>query len=253
MGGFTVVIPARLGSSRLPEKVLCAIAGRPMVQHVYERALQSGAEEVIIATDHPRVAERCRAFGADVQLTGEHHRSGTDRIAETARLRAMAPGRIVVNVQADEPLLPPALVRQVAADLEARPEAAIATLCAPLADARSLFDPNVVKVVRDRRGFALYFSRAPIPWHREAFRDGPAPPPPGTPCWRHIGLYAYRVAGLLGIASEPPDALELAESLEQLRALGAGLRVYVGEARSAIEPGVDTPADLERVRARLER
>ena len=248
---FSVVIPARLRSTRLPEKVLLDIAGRPMVQHVYDRARASGAEEVIIATDDPRIADRCRQFGAEVQPTASAHRCGTDRVAEAVRRRALAPGHIVVNVQADEPLLPPELVRQVAADLAARPEADMATLCTVIAEAPLVFDPNVVKVVRDHRGFALYFSRAPIPWHRDRFGHGSPTLPPDTPYHRHVGLYAYRVASLLRLAAEPPDALELAESLEQLRALACGLRIYVGEAPLVPEPGVDTPADLQRVRARL--
>jgi 3-deoxy-manno-octulosonate cytidylyltransferase (CMP-KDO synthetase) len=251
-GGFWVLIPARLHSTRLPGKVLLDLAGRPMVQHVYERAVASGAAAVVIATDDEGVAERCRGFGASVQLTGCHHRSGTDRLAEAVATLGLPEGLVVVNVQADEPLLPPTLVRQVADDLAARPEAHIATLCAPIRDDASLFDPNVVKVVRDQRGYALYFSRAPIPWHRDGFRDAPGRLPRDAGYFRHIGLYAYRVKSLLELAGTPPDPLELAESLEQLRALARGMRIYVGEASGPAGPGgVDTREDLERVRAIL--
>jgi 3-deoxy-manno-octulosonate cytidylyltransferase (CMP-KDO synthetase) len=252
--GFSVLIPARLASTRLARKVLLEIAGKPMVQRVYERALASGAEQVVVATDSEEVLERCRGFGACVQMTAGHHRSGTDRLAEAVAALGLAADRIVVNVQADEPLLPPGLIRQVAQDLAAHAAADLATLCTPIAQASALFDPNVVKVVFDRAGFALYFSRAPIPWHRDRFRaDTPGELPAETPYYRHLGLYAYRVRGLRRLAAEPASALELAESLEQLRALAAGMRIHLAVASEPPEAGVDTAADLERVRAIVER
>ncbi len=251
MLAFTAVIPARLGSSRLPGKVLLEIGGRPMVRHVYERALASGASAVVVATDDAEVARVCRGFGADVQMTGTHHRSGTERIAEVSEVRSFPADQIVVNVQADEPLLPPRLVRQAAEDLEAWPAAGIATLCTPLSSPAEVFDPNVVKVVLDREGFALYFSRAPIPWHREGFREPAEELPAGVPYLRHIGLYAYRAGVLRRIAAEPPVAIESAESLEQLRALATGVRIHVTPALEPPGVGVDTPEDLERVRAVL--
>ena len=224
-----------------------------MVQHVHDRAVASGAAEVIVATDDAEVAERCRGFGATVAMTGRHHRSGTDRIAEVVEARGMAGRRVVVNVQSDEPLLPPTLIRHVAEDLARHGQADIATLAAPVATAAELFDPNVVKLVRDRAGFALYFSRAPIPWHREGFRTSPGTLPSDTAYWRHIGLYAYRVESLRRLASEPTDPLELAESLEQLRALACGMRIHVAEALAPAGLGVDTLEDLERVRALLRK
>ncbi len=248
MPAFTAVIPARLGSTRLPGKVLLEIGGWPMVRHAYARALASGAAAVVVATDDPEVARVCRGFGADVQMTGTHHRSGTDRIAEVAALRDYAPDHIVVNVQADEPLLPPGLVRQAVEDLAAHPTAGVATLCTPIRDRDEVFDPNAVKVVLDRDGFALYFSRAAIPWHREGFRSPQGALPEGVPYLRHVGLYAYRAATLRRLAAEPPAAVELAESLEQLRALAVGVRIHVAPAAEPPGMGVDTPEDLDRVR-----
>lgn len=253
MPAFTAVIPARLGSTRLPGKVLLEIGGRPMVRHAYERALASGATAVIVATDDAEVARVCQGFGADVQMTGIHHRSGTDRLAEVAAVRDIAPDHIVVNVQADEPMLPPRLVRQAAEDLDAWPMAGVATLCTPVTSRAEVFDPNVVKVVLDRDGFALYFSRAPIPWHREGFRHPDRGLPAGVPYLRHVGLYAYRAGTLSRIAAEPPAAIEAAESLEQLRALAAGVRIHVAPAAEPPGVGVDTPEDLDRVRRLLAR
>ena len=252
MTEFTAVVPARLASTRLPRKVLLEIGGKPMVRHAYERALASGAAEVIIATDDEEVAGVCAAFGADVQLTGRHHRSGTDRIAEVAALRRLPEDRIVVNVQADEPLLPPPLVRQAAEDLEAFPGAGLATLCTPITSRAEVFDPNVVKVVLDREGFALYFSRAPIPWHREGFREKALGLVVGVPYLRHVGLYAYRVGTLQRLSAEPAVPLEQAESLEQLRALAVGVRIHVALAAEPPGIGVDTADDLEHVRRLLE-
>ena len=245
---FSVIIPARHDSSRLPGKVLADIQGRPMVQHVYERALRSGATSVLVATDDERVKAACEGFGAEVVMTAASHRTGTDRLAEAARLTGESAERIVVNVQGDEPLLPSSLIRQVAENLDAHADADVATLCQRIAHHDELFDPHVVKVVADAQGYALYFSRAPIPWHRDEFMADEISLPADSMHFRHIGLYAYRVSYLEYFASHAPCALELAESLEQLRALHGGHRIHVAEALEAPGHGVDTQADLKRVR-----
>ena len=241
---FRIVIPARYASTRLPGKPLLPIAGRPMVEHVWRRALDTGASEVLIATDDDRIAAVARAFGADVVMTSADHPSGTDRLAEVARLRHWADDTVIVNVQGDEPLLPPANVIQVAELLAAHPQAAIATLKTPINDADDFQDPNVVKVVSDLHERALYFSRAPIPWPRDAERISSR-----AQAWRHIGLYAYRVGPLKQLANLAPSALEMTERLEQLRALENGLLIMIATAREVPGPGVDTPDDLVRVAA----
>ena len=238
---FRVVIPARYASSRLPGKPLADIGGRPMIAWVHERAAASGAAEVVVATDDERVAEAARAHGARVEMTGAHHQSGTDRVAEVAGRLRWADDDIVVNVQGDEPLVPPALIAQVARLLAASPDAAIATLATPVERPEELADPSTAKVVTDRSGRALYFSRAPLPWSR----DGDRPEPPR----RHVGLYAYRVRDLRALSAEPPCALEIAERLEQLRALWLGMRIVVEDAAVPPARGVDTPAELEAIRA----
>lgn len=248
---FHAVVPARLASTRLPEKVLRPIAGRPLVQYVYEAALQAGAESVVIATDHPRVAEACAAFGADVQMTAESHQSGTDRIHEVAHIRQWSADDLVVNVQGDEPLMPPALIRQAAELLAADAEAAIATLCHRIESLEDFLNPNVVKVVCNRQGRALYFSRAPIPWPRDGVSVQPQRLPPAG-AWRHIGLYAYRVGALAQFSQLSAAAVEQCESLEQLRALDNGLQIAVGQAAAAPPHGVDTEADLLAVSRRIE-
>jgi 3-deoxy-manno-octulosonate cytidylyltransferase (CMP-KDO synthetase) len=250
---FRVAIPARYASTRLPGKPLRLLAGRPLIEHVYERALASGAMEVVIATDDPRIREVAEGFGANVCLTAPDHPSGTDRLAEVATQLGWPAEAIVVNVQGDEPHLPPALIQQVAAGLATHPDAGIATVCARLQEAAELFDPNVVKVVRDAGDYALYFSRAPIPWHREAFVAGRGKAgelPEGT-WFRHIGLYAYRAAVLTRYPSLSPAPAECIESLEQLRALWHGIRIYAPEAVETPLPGVDTEADLARAEARF--
>ena len=246
---FRVVIPARYASTRLPGKPLRLIAGRPMIEHVYERARASGAAEVIVATDDERIASACARFGADVALTDPGHPSGTDRLAEVARQRRFAADDVVVNVQGDEPLLAPASVAEVAELLATLPEAAIATLATPITHLDEYLDPNVVKVVRDARGRALYFSRAPIPWQRDAAAAGAAGAGHCAGAHRHIGLYAYRAGALARLAALPPSRLETAERLEQLRALENGLVILVGIASAPPGPGVDTEADLARVAA----
>jgi 3-deoxy-manno-octulosonate cytidylyltransferase (CMP-KDO synthetase) len=248
---FRAVIPARYASTRLPGKPLAEIAGRPMVQHVHERVAASGASEVIVATDDARVAEACARFGAEVQMTSTSHASGTDRLAEVAARRGWSASDVVVNVQGDEPLLPPSLVRQVAALLNADPGADLATLCTPIGSLEEFLDPAVVKVVRRADARALYFSRAPIPWHRDDASGGLSTQANFGGAWRHLGLYAYRVAALQRLAGAPPAPLEQAEKLEQLRALHLGMAISVGEALERPGPGVDTPEDLARVRRML--
>jgi 3-deoxy-manno-octulosonate cytidylyltransferase (CMP-KDO synthetase) len=249
---FRVVIPARYASQRLPGKPLLDIAGQPMIAHVYRRACESGALEVVIATDDERIARAAEDFGAEVCMTSAQHASGTDRIAEVARLRGWDDAAVVVNLQGDEPLMPPALLRQVAAALLEHSAADMATLAADLRDTDQLFDPNTVKVVLDRDGYALYFSRATIPWHRDRFRRGSEPDHDWTEgVLRHLGIYAYRAGFLAGYASLPPSPLERIESLEQLRVLWNGGRIAVDVAAEAPPAGVDTEEDLERVRAVL--
>lgn len=235
---FRVVIPARYASSRFPGKPLADLDGKPMVVRVCERAAQSGAAEVHVATDDERIAAAVRAAGYSALRTREDHASGTDRVAEAARSLALAEDEIVVNLQGDEPLMPPALIAEVAGALERDADAPMATACHPLHDAAERGNPNVVKVVLDARQRALYFSRAQIPYPREA----------GGRWFRHAGLYAYRVGFLLSFASLEPAPLEKVEALEQLRALWHGHRIAVVVSEREIPPGVDTPEDLEAVR-----
>ena len=249
---FTVVIPSRFASTRLPGKPLQLIAGKPMVQHVWEQACKSSAERVVVATDDARIVDACRAFGADVVLTREYHNSGTDRLAEVATALGLAPDAIVVNVQGDEPLIPPALIDQVAANLAHHGEARMSTLCEPIEDVETLFNTNVVKVVSDCNGLALTFSRATLPWARDAFASDRTQLPAGVPYRRHIGIYAYRVGFLHDFVNWGPCWLEDTECLEQLRALWHGVRIHVADALEAPPAGVDTPQDLERVRRLLE-
>ena len=244
---FRVVIPARYASTRLPGKVLRSIAGKPMVQWVYERAGAAGACEVLIATDDARIVRAARAFGAEAVMTAATHASGTDRIAEVAGTRGWQSADIVINVQGDEPLLPAPLIAEVAALLAAQPQADMATLATPIESLAELLDPNAVKVVSDARGYALYFSRAPIPWNRDGAPAGLMSQRNPAGARRHIGIYAYRVAALASLAKLPPGALEQREKLEQLRALEHGFRICVAEASERPGPDVNTPADLERV------
>lgn len=247
---FLVVVPARYGSIRLPGKPLRVLAGQPMIRHVYDRAVESGANRVIVATDDERIRDCCLGFGAEAVLTSRDHQTGTDRLAEVVRAWGLPDETIVVNMQGDEPLMPPALPRQAARALATRPEAAIATLAAPIDYDAIVDDPNVVKVVCDRGGFALYFSRAPIPWDRDARASGASRSVPGV--WRrHIGLYAYRAAFLRRYPDLSRSPLETLECLEQLRALWHGERIYVSDAVETPGPGVDTEADLAKVAALL--
>ncbi|MGF6591295.1 3-deoxy-manno-octulosonate cytidylyltransferase [Pseudomonas sp. 2835] len=249
---FTVVIPARLRSTRLPGKPLLPIAGKPMIQHVWEQARKSSANRVVIATDDAGIFKVCEAFGAEVLMTREDHDSGTDRLAEVAAKLGLAADAIVVNVQGDEPLIPPVIIDQVAANLAAHPEAGIATLAEPISDVEALFNPNAVKVVSDCNGLALTFSRAPLPWARDAFAQSREQMPQGVPYRRHIGMYAYRAGFLQDFVAWGPCWLEKTESLEQLRALWHGVRIHVADAIDPPPVGVDTPEDLERVRRLLE-
>ena len=248
---FVVVIPARYGSTRLPGKPLAEIGGKPMVVHVADRARASGAAEVIIATDHEGIAAACARHGHQALLTRADHASGTDRIAEITAQRGYPGERIVVNVQGDEPLIEPGLIRSVAQQLAAHPDAAIATAGCPLTDAAQFVDPNIVKVVLDCNGYALYFSRATIPYARDAFAGGITRLPGELPAYRHIGIYAYRAAFLASYARLAPAAIEQFEALEQLRALWHGHRISVAITAAAPPAGVDTAEDLERVKTLL--
>jgi 3-deoxy-manno-octulosonate cytidylyltransferase (CMP-KDO synthetase) len=249
---FHVVIPARYASTRLPGKPLLDIGGRPMIQHVVERACASGADEVLVATDDARIVAAVtdpRRAGASIAvMTDPDLPSGTDRVAVVAAARGWNDATMVVNVQGDEPFLPPALIDQAARLLEADPAAGIATLATPLRSLEEFLDPNVVKVVTTEDGAALYFSRAPIPWTRDAAPSGLASQREYSGALRHVGLYAYRVGTLRRITSLPPSKLEMREKLEQLRALENGVRIVVGRCVEPPPPGVDTPSDLERAR-----
>jgi len=240
-----IIIPARYASTRLPGKPLLDIAGKPMIVRVVERALQSGAQQVVVATDDRRIHDTVIRHGAKSVMTRPDHPSGTDRLAEAVSLLDLDDEAIVVNLQGDEPLMPPGLIRDVASALSSRPDAVMATACHAIADRQDFQNPNVVKVVSDHEGYALYFSRAPIPWPRDTMSGQHSAP---IRAFRHIGLYAYR-AGFIGqFASWPACPIETAESLEQLRVLWHGERIAVVEADEAPAAGVDTPDDLERVR-----
>lgn len=243
---FVVAIPARMASTRLPGKPLASIAGAPMIVHVARRALAAGASEVVVATDDARIAGALNGSGARVAMTRADHASGSDRLAECAETCGWADDTIVVNLQGDEPLAPASGIRAVA-DALADSGAPMATLATPIRSAEELFDPNCVKVVRDNAGNALYFSRAPVPWPRDAFAEGRAMLPENVPFLRHIGIYAYRAGFLRRFAALPRTRLEQVESLEQLRALENGFAIAVREAPEPFPPGVDTAEDLARV------
>lgn len=251
MSGFRIVIPARLGSTRLPRKVLRQLAGKPLVQWTWEAACSvAGAEAVVIATDDAEVLAACRAFGAEVRMTDPAHQSGTDRVNEIATAAGWGDEQIVVNLQGDEPLMPAAMVVEAAKLLADDATADLATLCHPLHRLEDWLNPNFVKLVRAGNGHALYFSRAPIPWKREGV-SSTSPLPAGL-AFRHIGLYAYRVGALRRFSQLPPSPLENCEALEQLRALEAGLKIAVGVSDVPPPRGVDTEADLAAVAALLE-
>ena len=233
-----MVIPARYASTRLPGKPLLDIAGMPMIQHVYLRACESEANSVVIATDDERIRRTAEAFGAQVVMTRADHQSGTDRIQEVAAIMGLPAQAVVVNVQGDEPLIPPATINQVAANLRKFTDAGISSLFHTLHDAAELLNPNAVKVVTDAQGYALYFSRSPLPWQDTEPVHGK----------RHVGIYAYRVATLNQFVTWPRSLLEVSERLEQLRAMHHGVRIIMDEAAQRVPAGVDTPEDLEAVR-----
>lgn len=236
--GFMVVIPARYASTRLPGKPLLDIAGMPLIQHVYLRACESEANSVVIATDDERIRRTAEAFGAQVVMTRADHQSGTDRIQEVAAIMGLPAQAVVVNVQGDEPLIPPATINQVAANLRKFTDAGISSLFHTLHDAAELLNPNAVKVVTDAQGYALYFSRSPLPWQDTEPVHGK----------RHVGIYAYRVATLNQFVTWPRSLLEVSERLEQLRAMHHGVRIIMDEAAQRVPAGVDTSEDLEAVR-----
>ncbi|WP_194437733.1 3-deoxy-manno-octulosonate cytidylyltransferase [Vibrio fluminensis] len=244
---FTVVIPARYQSTRLPGKPLADIAGKPMIQWVYEQAIQAGADNVIIATDDERVEQAAKAFGAQVCMTSPDHESGTERLAEVVKVMGIADDHIIVNVQGDEPLIPPSIIAQVADNL-ANSEAPMATLAVEISDEAEVFNPNAVKVLTDKNGYAMYFSRATIPWDRDNFANNNTI---AQPLLRHIGIYAYRAGFINTYINWEPSALEKIECLEQLRVLWYGEKIHVAVASEAPAAGVDTPEDLEAVRAIL--
>ena len=244
--------PGALRLQPLPRQTAENHCWQTYVQLVWEQARKSSAERVVIATDDARIVEACRAFGAEVLLTRDDHNSGTDRLAEVATQLGLAANAIVVNVQGDEPLIPPAVIDQVAANLAKHPEAGMATLAEPIDDVAALFNPNIVKVSTDINGLALTFSRAPLPWARDASARSKDELPADVPYRRHIGIYAYRAGFLHDFVSWGPCWLENTESLEQLRALWNGVRIHVADALEAPPGGVDTPEDLERVRRLLE-
>ncbi len=255
---FVVAIPARYAASRLPGKPLRLLGGEPLVLHVARRALAAGAREVWIATDDDRIAAAFNdsgvGSGVRIAMTSPEHASGTDRLAECAAIAGWGDDQVVVNLQGDEPFAPAAGIRSVAEILVAS-GAAMSTLAVPIDDARTLFDPNAVKLVRTASDSAyadaLYFSRAPIPWHRDAFAHDRNALPPGGPWLRHIGIYGYRAGFLRRFAALPPSPLEIIESLEQLRALEAGHRIAVALTPAPFPPGIDTPEDLERAESTL--
>ena len=251
MTAFTAIVPARLASTRLPRKPLADIHGLPMVVRVAQRAHASGAQRVVVAADSDEIVAACRAHGIEALLTSPDHPTGTDRLAEAASQLGLADDAVVVNVQGDEPLMPPATVAAVAALLAREADCGIATAAHPLHDAAEFFSPNVVKVVTDRRGRALLFSRAPIPWARDAFAASRDTLPADLPAWRHVGLYAYRAGFLRAYPTLARAPIEQHESLEQLRALWHGIGIAVLPLDAPLPPGVDTPADLATVRKLL--
>jgi 3-deoxy-manno-octulosonate cytidylyltransferase (CMP-KDO synthetase) len=249
-GGYVIVIPARMESQRLPGKVLLDIAGKPMLQHVWERATHSAAQQVVVATDDQQVVAAVQGFGGVAVLTRRDHASGSDRIAECARLCGWADEQVIVNLQGDEPQMPAACLDQVASLLAASGSSEVATLYWPIASAEQVCDPNAVKVVFAAGGQALYFSRSPLPFARDHASVETAMQA-GLRWYRHLGLYAYRNRSLQAFTGLPAGALEQTERLEQLRFLEHGRPIVVAQALQAIPPGVDSPADLERVRASL--
>ncbi len=246
-GGFKVVIPARYGSSRLPGKPLRDIAGKPMIVHVCERALEASADQVVVATDDRRIFDAVERLGLKVVMTDPNHRSGTERIAEVAEQLAWNDGDIIVNLQGDEPLIPASYINDVAGALSGQQQAGMSTLAARIHEPAEIFNPNAVKVVLDRDGYALYFSRAPIPWERGSFPDSASVDNEALPFLRHVGMYGYRVAFLNRYCAWEASPLEAVECLEQLRVLWHGEKILVKTVAQTPEAGVDTEDDLQRV------
>lgn len=250
---YIVVIPARYASTRLPGKPLLDIGGKPMIQRVVEQAARCGAERVVVATDDERIVDVVTGFGCEAVMTNASHPSGTDRLQEVAQKLGLDDAAVIVNVQGDEPLIPPSVIDQVANNLAEHCEAGIATLCERIHDLETVMNPNAVKVVFDHQGMANYFSRAPIPWSREQFSSSLSQQlPAGAEYYRHIGIYAYRVGFLHSYVNWPSSMTEVTESLEQLRALANGVRIHVDVALETPPAGVDTQEDLERVRVLAE-
>ncbi|MBE2895553.1 3-deoxy-manno-octulosonate cytidylyltransferase [Pasteurellaceae bacterium HPA106] len=251
MANFTVIIPARFASSRLPGKPLADIVGKPMIQHVWEQAKKAGAQRVVVATDDERVKSAVEQFGGEVCMTSASHNSGTERLAEVIDVLGLSDDDIVVNVQGDEPLIPPAIIQQVA-NLLAGSKAKMATLAVPIDEASELANPNVVKALCDKDGYVLYFSRAPIPWHRDEFAAQAVSNAQSAvrafPYLRHIGLYAYRAGFIRQYIAWAPSPIEQIESLEQLRVLWYGEKIHIAIAQETPAVGVDTEEDLEKVR-----
>ena len=257
---FTVVIPARYASTRLPGKLLLDLAGKPILQHVYERATKSGAEQVIIATDSQEIVTAAKNFSAEVVLTSTEHHSGTDRIAEVVEKYKLLDETVIVNVQGDEPLIAPENINQVAQNLEHHSEASIATLCTVVDNIEDLLNPHLVKVVADDHGFALYFSRAPIPWNRDQFAESLQQMPKildlkqlEAAYYCHMGIYAYRAGFLKTYVQLPQSILEKTEALEQLRALSNGYKIHVGVTSRDESIGIDTADDYQKVRELMAR
>jgi 3-deoxy-manno-octulosonate cytidylyltransferase (CMP-KDO synthetase) len=246
---FHVIIPARFGSTRLPGKPLLLIGARPLIQWVWQSAVDSGAASVLVATDDERIRAAALKFGADCVMTSPNHVSGTDRIAETVHAKGFAPDDIVVNLQGDEPMMPADVIARVAQALRETEGSEISTAVAPVQSLREFLDPNCVKALRARDGRALYFSRAPVPWPRDSIAA--ERPVSFDGAWRHIGIYAYRVHSLLRLAAWPPTPLEMTEKLEQLRALEHGMHIHLVTLAQSPPAGIDTPEDLERVRGAL--
>lgn len=246
---FHIVIPARYASSRLPAKPLADIAGKPMIQRVYEQVSQCDALSVVVATDDARIESVVKDFGGTVCMTSSEHPSGTDRLQEVATKMGMKDDEVIVNVQGDEPLMPSSVINQVANNLIGNSEASVATLCEPITSAEDFLNPNIVKAVKDVNGMALYFSRASMPWPRDEFAERRDVLPVSPLFQRHIGIYAYRVSLLNRFVAWPPAQLEEVECLEQLRILFNGHRIHIEESVEVVPGGVDTPDDLERVRS----
>lgn len=248
---FSVIIPARYASTRFPGKPLVDINGKPMVQHVYERAVEAGASKVIVATDDLRIAKVVSDFGGQYCMTGSHHESGTERLAEVIEMEGFLAHELVVNVQGDEPFIPAVNIQQVAENLHHHQQAEMATLAVKITDVEEAFNPNVVKVVTDKQGFAMYFTRATIPYDRARFLDEEVIDEIGDYYLRHIGIYAYRAGFIKQYVSMSPSGLEQIESLEQLRVLWHGEKIHVDIANQTPPTGIDTPEDLVRLLANL--